>query len=226
MSRRSSRSGVVAGRLHPGDDTGDDRRVTDSVDRVMDVPAFGRVAVLGLGLIGGSLVNAIRQSGWTLSATTPIREPPPPRVLPASRYRQRPGAVHGADSWCSRCRCRGGQRAALAPAPHLAPAVLTDVGTLKAPVPRTGAHTIPTVRFVGGHPLAGTETAAGTPPIRCCSGCALGADARVRHGPGVVDPLAELCAISARSRWRPRRGAGRGGRARHRLPHVLAEAWP
>ena len=36
-------------------------------------------------------------------------------------------------------------------------AVLTDVGTLKAPVIDAVRRVIPSARFVGGHPLAGTE---------------------------------------------------------------------
>ena len=35
--------------------------------------------------------------------------------------------------------------------------MLTDVGTLKAPVLPLVAERLPHVRFVGGHPLAGTE---------------------------------------------------------------------
>ena len=35
--------------------------------------------------------------------------------------------------------------------------MLTDVGTLKAPVLTTVRRVIPSARFVGGHPLAGTE---------------------------------------------------------------------
>jgi prephenate dehydrogenase len=43
-------------------------------------------------------------------------------------------------------------------APHLTPGtVLTDVGTLKAPVLTAVRRVIPSARFVGGHPLAGTE---------------------------------------------------------------------
>ena len=36
-------------------------------------------------------------------------------------------------------------------------AILTDVGTLKAPVLAAVRSTLPNARFVGGHPLAGTE---------------------------------------------------------------------
>ncbi|HZE49977.1 MAG TPA: prephenate dehydrogenase/arogenate dehydrogenase family protein [Jatrophihabitantaceae bacterium] len=120
---------------------------------------FGRVAVLGLGLIGGSLVNAIRQSGLDV-----IGYDTDPRTAAAASAAGFPvtasdaSAVHGADLVVLAMPLPEVGNALRSLAPHLAPgAVLTDVGTLKAPVLELVRATIPTTRFVGGHPLAGTE---------------------------------------------------------------------
>jgi len=121
--------------------------------------AFGRVAVLGLGMIGGSLVNAIRQSGLDV-----IGYDTDPRTAAAASAAGFPvtasdaSAVHGADLVVLAMPLPEVGNALRSLAPHLAPgAVLTDVGTLKAPVLDLVRTTIPTTRFVGGHPLAGTE---------------------------------------------------------------------
>ncbi len=121
--------------------------------------SFGRVAVLGLGLIGGSLLHAIRQSGLdvvgydidphTASAASGTGFP-----VTASDA----SAVHGADLVILAMPLPELEAALRSLAPHLAPgAVLTDVGTLKAPVLELAREIVPSTRFVGGHPLAGTE---------------------------------------------------------------------
>jgi prephenate dehydrogenase len=120
---------------------------------------FGRVAVLGLGLIGGSLVHAIRQSGldvigYDTDPTTGAAASSAGFPVTASDA----SAVHGADLVVLAMPLPEVKAALLSLAPHLAPgAVLTDVGTLKVPVLELVRSIIPQARFVGGHPLAGTE---------------------------------------------------------------------
>lgn len=120
---------------------------------------FSRVAVLGLGLIGGSLLHAIRQTGlevvgFDIDAATAA-------AASASGFAVAPtdaAAVHGADLVVLAMPLPEVRNALRSLAPHLAPGVLiTDVGTLKAPVLSAVRDLMPAVQFVGGHPLAGVE---------------------------------------------------------------------
>jgi prephenate dehydrogenase len=120
---------------------------------------FGRVAVLGLGLIGGSLMHAVRQSG--LDVVGYDIDPATAAAASASGYPVTPtdaAAVHGADLVVLAMPLPQVPDALRSLAPHLAPgALLTDVGTLKQPVHAAVREIVPHARFVGGHPLAGTE---------------------------------------------------------------------
>lgn len=120
---------------------------------------FGRVAVLGLGLIGGSLMHAIRQSG--LDVIGYDTDPATGAAASAAGFpvtASDAGAVHGADLVVLAMPLPEVEAALVSLAPHLAPgAVLTDVGTLKVPVLDLVRKIVPQTRFVGGHPLAGTE---------------------------------------------------------------------
>lgn len=120
---------------------------------------FGRVAVLGLGLIGGSLMHAVRHSGLevvgydTDSATAAAASASGYPVTPTDA-----AAVRGADLVVLAMPLPQVPDALRSLSPHLARgAVLTDVGTLKAPVLAAVREFAPHARFVGGHPLAGTE---------------------------------------------------------------------
>ncbi len=121
--------------------------------------AFGRAAVLGLGLIGGSLLHAIRQSGldvvgYDIDPQTASEASSSGFPVTASDA----SAVHGADLVILAMPLPEVAGALQSLAPHLAPgAVLTDVGTLKGPVLELARKIVPSTRFVGGHPLAGTE---------------------------------------------------------------------
>lgn len=120
---------------------------------------FDRVAVLGLGLIGGSLLAAIRHSGlnvvgYDVDADTSAAAMGAGFVVSASDAE----AVRGADLVVLAMPLPQVPAALRSLAPHLgAEAVLTDVGTLKAPVLAAVTEHVPHARFVGGHPLAGTE---------------------------------------------------------------------
>jgi prephenate dehydrogenase len=67
-------------------------------------------------------------------------------------------AVHGADLVVLAMPLPEVADAMRSLAPHLAPnALVTDVGTLKQPVLAAARELLPTITFVGGHPLAGVE---------------------------------------------------------------------
>src|SRR4051794_10639443 len=120
---------------------------------------FSRVAVLGLGLIGGSLLRAIRDAGMevvgydTDGATA--------AAVSASGFPVAPtdaSAVHGADLVVLAMPLPDLADALRSLAQYLASgAVVTDVGTLKQPVLAAVRAALPVATFVGGHPLAGVE---------------------------------------------------------------------
>jgi prephenate dehydrogenase len=120
---------------------------------------FDRVAVLGLGLIGGSLMHAIRHSG--LDVVGYDLDPQTAAAASASGFAVTAtdaSAVHGADLIVLAMPLPQVPDALRSLAPHLArDAVLTDVGTLKRPVLEAVRELVPQTTFVGGHPLAGTE---------------------------------------------------------------------
>jgi prephenate dehydrogenase len=122
-------------------------------------PPFDRIAVLGLGLIGGSVLQALARGGYQVVGYDPSPE--------------ESGAARGAGFRLAATAAEAAQNADLVvlamPLPQLpealrsirqalrADVVVTDVGTLKTPVLPLVAKLLPGVRFVGGHPLAGTE---------------------------------------------------------------------
>jgi prephenate dehydrogenase len=119
-----------------------------------------RIAVLGVGLIGGSIGLAARQragarvSGWGRSRERLER------ALELGALDHAAGSLEEALTDAEACFCcapvgaLGDQvSAALAVAP--ADCVVTDVGSVK----RAIAEGIDDERFVGGHPVAGAETA-------------------------------------------------------------------
>ena len=125
----------------------------------MTTPPFSRVAVLGLGLIGGSLLQAVRQLGVEVVGYDV--DSAAAAAASASGYPVAPtdaAAVHGADLVVLAMPLPEVRAAIASVAPHLASgALLTDVGTLKQPVVNAARELAPQVTFVGGHPLAGVE---------------------------------------------------------------------
>ena len=131
----------------------------------MAEPLFRRLALIGIGLIGGSVARAAQARG-DLAAET---------VLYAATARTRDRAralglgdrvvdtlaeaVAGADGVMLCAPVGAYAEIAEAIAPHLAPgAILTDVGSTKQSVIRDVAPLVPAgVHFVPAHPLAGTE---------------------------------------------------------------------
>ncbi|MEP7178812.1 MAG: prephenate dehydrogenase/arogenate dehydrogenase family protein [Pseudonocardiales bacterium] len=120
---------------------------------------FERVAVLGLGQIGGSLIHAVRHNG--LDVVGYDVDESTAAAASASGFavtRSDAEAVRGADLVVLAMPLPQVPDALRSLAPHLAPgALLTDVGTLKTPVLAAVRELVPQVSFVGGHPLAGIE---------------------------------------------------------------------
>jgi len=118
-------------------------------------------AIIGLGLIGGSLALRFRGAGvWVTGIDVDTR------VLTAARARNAAdqtsealAAVANADLVVIATPLERIVETAVAVAPHLrSGAVLTDTGSVKAPIVAAIENALPAgVRFVGGHPIAGSE---------------------------------------------------------------------
>jgi prephenate dehydrogenase len=130
--------------------------------------SYRRVAIAGLGLIGGSLAIALRRAGHggTFIGISS------PRTLEEARglgvvdecftYDDLPAAAASADliilatpisAIIAHLRALGAGRGALSPG-----VVITDVGSTKRAILRTAAECLPPhAFFIGGHPLAGSE---------------------------------------------------------------------
>ena len=125
---------------------------------------YGRVALIGLGLIAGSMALAMRRRGLagevTGYARTPATRETARRIGLVDRVCDSAAeAVAGADLvvLCVPVGAMGAVAAEIAP--HLAPgAVVSDVGSVKrAVVEAVAPHIPPGVQFIPAHPLAGTE---------------------------------------------------------------------
>jgi len=126
--------------------------------------SFDTIAILGLGLMGGSLGMALRRAGIgrvisgydalpgraerarALGAITTVAESPA-------------AAVMGADLVVLGAPVLAIRELLGAIAPHLVPrAVVTDLGSTKAEVVRWARESLPDPsRFIAGHPMAGKE---------------------------------------------------------------------
>ena len=124
---------------------------------------YDRVALIGLGLIAGSMAHAMRAGGlageivgYARSAET--------RAVARDLFCDRvcdtaAEAVQGADLVVLAVPVGAMEAIAIEIAPHLKPgAVVTDVGSVKGAVVEAVAPHMPGgVHFIPGHPLAGTE---------------------------------------------------------------------
>lgn len=125
---------------------------------------FGRVAILGLGLIGGSLGLALceRRLAEEVAGYDPLSgtaERASERGAITEIARSPAEAAHEADLVVLAAPV-GAMRALLAAiAPAIDPAALvTDTGSAKRAVCAAAAELVPSPsRFVGGHPMAGRE---------------------------------------------------------------------
>lgn len=115
---------------------------------------MSRIAVAGLGLIGGSLALALGARGWDRD--------------PKARGRARERGIDAAESleaaladadFVFLAVSTAGTPALLAEAAAARPgALFSDCASLKVPVLRAAAELPEGARFVGGHPMAGSRT--------------------------------------------------------------------
>ncbi|WP_379922642.1 prephenate/arogenate dehydrogenase family protein [Erythrobacter sp. R86502] len=124
---------------------------------------IARVAIIGLGLLGGSIGLAIEARGLAI-ATTGWDRDPDVRARAASRRLvgevcdTAEAAVAGADLVILCVPVGAMDNAAQAIAPGLAPdAIISDVGSSKAAVATALAAALPGACIIPAHPVAGTE---------------------------------------------------------------------
>jgi cyclohexadieny/prephenate dehydrogenase len=127
-------------------------------------PHFRRVALIGIGLINGSLARMIRQQGLADEIVAVARNEATLERAKALGLADRTStdpaeAVIGADLVVIGTPPGAAGPVAEAMAPTLdGQAVITDVGSIKAEIVRAVAPHLPDpTRFVPGHPVAGTE---------------------------------------------------------------------
>ena len=125
---------------------------------------YRRVALIGLGLIAGSMAHAMRRHGLAGHIAGHARSPETRATargigLVDSVHDTAAEAVIGADLVVLAVPVGAMEAVAREIAPHLAPGcTLTDVGSVKQAVIAAVAPHLPEgVHFIPGHPLAGTE---------------------------------------------------------------------
>ncbi|MBY0279912.1 prephenate dehydrogenase/arogenate dehydrogenase family protein, partial [Candidatus Binatia bacterium] len=125
---------------------------------------FGRIAIVGVGLIGGSLALALRRAGLVSEIVGIGRTQKNLDVALARGIVDRAGTDPSLVAGCELVLLAtpgallGPSAAAIAP--HLrADAIVTDAGSTKADVVRACLAALDgRTRFVGAHPIAGTES--------------------------------------------------------------------
>ncbi len=125
---------------------------------------YERVALIGLGLIAGSMAHAIRRGGLAAELVGTARSPETRAVAAQDGLVDRVAetaaeAVKGADLVVLAIPVGAMAAVAQEIAPHLEPgATVTDVGSVKqAVIDDVAPHLPDGVHFIPGHPLAGTE---------------------------------------------------------------------
>lgn len=129
-----------------------------------DAPIYKRVALIGLGLIAGSMAHAMRRAGMASTITGHARSAESRATarrinLVDEVFDKAADAVIGADLVVLAVPVGAMGAVMQEIAPHLKPgATLTDVGSVKQAVIAQVAPLVPEgVHFVPAHPLAGTE---------------------------------------------------------------------
>jgi cyclohexadieny/prephenate dehydrogenase len=127
-------------------------------------PIFNRLALIGFGLIGGSIARAARAQNAVRSIVATARSPETrKRVAELGIVDQvvetNAAAVEGADLVIVCVPVGACGDVAKEIAPHLAPgATVSDVGSVKGSVLRDMSQHLPkNVHFIPAHPVAGTE---------------------------------------------------------------------
>ena len=128
-------------------------------------PPFARVAIIGCGLIGGSIALAA-QARWGGALHLALHDAEPwaltlaeQRELGHSYHDKIGDAVRGADAVIACVPVGASEAVARAIAPHLMEgALVSDVGSVKAAVVAAMAPHLPAhARLIPAHPIAGTE---------------------------------------------------------------------
>lgn len=127
-------------------------------------PLFGRVTIVGMGLIGSSIARVIRRDGLArevvaCDASAVVRDKALELGLADRAVADPAAAVAGADlvMLCTPVLSFAALGAVIGPKLKKG-AILTDVGSVKqAVVDALGPHVRRGVHFVPGHPIAGTE---------------------------------------------------------------------
>ena len=127
-------------------------------------PLFGKVALLGVGLIGSSMAHAMRRAGLAAHISGYARSPETLEKANAIGFADTlhdspEAAVRDADFIVLATPVGAFGEIAKAIRPHLKfGAIVSDVGSVKTAVIRDVAPHIPAgVHFVPAHPIAGTE---------------------------------------------------------------------
>lgn len=145
------------------------RSSSAAVDRAAAPPEpYSAIALVSLGLIGGSLALALRKSGYRgrifgVSSPAAVREALDLGAIDEGFSYEALGSVASRSDLIvlagpisvivDQVRALGKNGAALRPG-----TVLTDVGSTKRAVLRAAEESLPeSLRFIGGHPLAGSE---------------------------------------------------------------------
>jgi prephenate dehydrogenase len=113
-----------------------------------------RVAVVGLGLIGGSLAQALRARGWDREPE--VRRQARERGLDVAETL--PEAVAGASIVVTAVPTEETPALLITLSQAAPKAILTDTASLKRPLVQAAQSLRQAVRFVGGHPMAGSES--------------------------------------------------------------------
>lgn len=127
-------------------------------------PAFKRIALIGLGLIGSSLARGIQQLGLAgelvaTDASADVRTRAAEIKLADRIADDNANAVKDADLVIACVPVGVSGLVAESIGPHLKPgAIVSDVGSVKSSVLKAMAAHLPDhVHFIPGHPVAGTE---------------------------------------------------------------------
>jgi len=130
----------------------------------MAEPLFGKVALIGVGLIGSSIARAIRRGGLAGELAGCARRPETRAKclelgIVDSVHEDPARCVEGADLTVLAIHLGSYAEVSRAMAPGLKPgSIVSDVGSVKSNVFRDVAPNLPAgVHLVPGHPVAGTE---------------------------------------------------------------------
>lgn len=131
---------------------------------MMEKPLINKLALIGTGLIGGSIARAARASGAARTVVATARSPQTRRRVMELGFADlvaetNTEAAKGADLVIVSVPVGASAAVAQEIGPHLHPgAILSDVGSVKGSVVRDMSPFVPEgVHFIPGHPVAGTE---------------------------------------------------------------------